>query len=351
MRDHHRVALPSCGALPDDGLDQRGRLGLPPLQGEDPQQREWKELVPDRRRDALALRHEPSGGGKVPHPGLLQREGLELDRKLAERARVADDLRMPCKDGDRVVIPHRGPHTGDVPAPAHDVVGRQLQDHLRRALKDGHRDREPVGDQHGESLEHQVEWMRIPGQRRESTDGAADRYEVVRSAEVVRRGGGAPRAQVGPASEVEVERLEPSRSFEEQWRRLVAVRGHDGNVPAKERGSRALEAVERPGLGRGQKPRHGVERPRLEAGLGRGQRAPSLLRGIGSENGRPLEERGGGRGSAAALRSPRGALERGRDGFVGSGGGEREVPGVAVGVKFEIARLGERRVHAAPFGV
>ena len=122
-------------------------------------------------------------------------------------------------------------------------------------------------------------------------------------------------------------------------------------MAAEERGSRALEAVERPGLRRGQKPRHRVERPGLEAGLRRGQRAPGLERRVGGQSGRSLEERRCGREPAAALRSSRGALERGGDGFVGSCGGECAVPGVAVGVELEIAHLGERLVRAPSFVV
>ena len=122
-------------------------------------------------------------------------------------------------------------------------------------------------------------------------------------------------------------------------------------MASKERGSRALEAVERPGLRRGQEPRRRVERAGLEARLRRGQRAPCLERRVGSQRGRPLEERRCGREAAARLRSPCRALERGGDGFVGSGGGECAVPGVTVGVELEVAHLGERLVHAPSFVV
>ena len=71
VRDHHRVSLPTCGALSDDGLDQRRGLGLPPLQRQDPEQRERRDLVPDRCRDALALGHEPSRAGQVAQPALV----------------------------------------------------------------------------------------------------------------------------------------------------------------------------------------------------------------------------------------------------------------------------------------
>ena len=93
--------------------------------------------------------------------------------------------------------------------------------------------------------------------------------------------------------------------------------------------------------------RSGVKRPGLEAGLRRGQRAPGLERRVGSQRGRPLEERRGRREAAAALRSSARPLQRGSDGFVGPGRGKRPMPGAAVGVELEIAHLGQGFVHAA----
>ena len=117
----------------------------------------------------------------------------------------------------------------------------------------------------------------------------------------------------------------------------------------QERGSRALEAVERAGLRRGQEPLRRLELAGLEARLRRGQRAPRLERRVGGQRRRPLEERRCGREAAAALRSSCGALEVGGHGFVGSGGGECAVPGAAVGGELGIAHLRQRVVHAPSF--
>ena len=181
--------------------------------------------------------------------------------------------------------------------------------------------------------------MRVGRQRREGADGAGDLEKDVGSAEVVRSDGGTPRGQVGPASEAEVERLEPLRSFEEQRRRLVAVARHGGSVTTQERGSRLLEAVERAALRR----RPGAAAP------------PRTLRPGSSPPPRPARARPGGSGpgsarslargsAAAAARPPRslrascGAFQVGGHGFVRLGGGERAVPRAAVGGELGIAR-------------
>ena len=122
--------------------------------------------------------------GEVAPPRSLERQRLEVDRQLSERARVADEPGLSLVDRDRVVVPHRGSHAADLPAPPHDVLDRQLQDVVRRALEDGHRGRVSVGDQQGEALEHQVEWMRVRRQRRERAHRTADLEKDVRSAEV-----------------------------------------------------------------------------------------------------------------------------------------------------------------------
>ena len=72
-------------------------------------------------------------------------------------------------------------------------------------------------------------------------------------------------------------------------------------------------------------------------------------RRLGGQDGRPFEQRRRGREAAAALGSSCGALEVGGHGFVRSGGGERAVPGAAVGGELGIAHLRQRVVHAPSF--
>ena len=179
--------------------------------------------------------------------------------------------------------------------------------------------------------------------------GAGDLEKDVRSAEVVRGDSRTPRGQVGPASEAEVERLEPFRSVKEQRGRLVAVARHGGSVAAKERGSRAMEAVERSAFCRGQQPLRRLEVAGLEARLRGGQRAAGLEGRVGGQRGRALEKGRCGREPAAALRSSCGALEVGGHGLVRSGGGECAVPRATVGGELGIARLRQRDVRAPSF--
>ena len=142
--------------------------------------------------------------------------------------------------------------------------------------------------------------MRVRRQRREGADGAADLEQDVRSAEVVRSDGGTPRGQVGPASEAEVERLEPSRSFEEQRGRLVAV--------ARTRRQRGLEGARlaRSGSRRAARP------PPWPAAARAASNAPAWKLASAAASARPAWSVGSGvsavarsRSAAAAARPPR----------------------------------------------
>jgi hypothetical protein len=90
--------------------------------------------------------------------------------------------------------------------------------------------------------------MRSCGYGWKCPDRPADLEEDARSPEMIGGDGRTPGGQVGPASELEVERFKASCGFQEQRGSIVAVgRGH-GNVASEERGLRALETVERVGL-------------------------------------------------------------------------------------------------------
>ena len=261
-----------------------------------------------------ALGDQPSRARQVAQPRSFQRQRLEVDRQLARarrhRGRAGPVARRPRslrRPTSRTARRRPASPTAGRPRPA--VAARPSP----RAGGSGIATACPSVISRAKAVEHQVEWMRVRRQRWEGADGAADLEQDVRSAEVVRRDGGTPRGQVGPASEAEVERLEPFRSFEEQRRRLVAVARHDGSVASQERGSRAAGSRRaRPASRRGQEPLRRVELAGLEARLRGGQRAPGLERRVGGQRGRPLEERRCGREAAAALRASCGALERRR---------------------------------------
>ena len=60
--------------------------------------------------------------GQVAAPRQLQRQRLQVDRQLGERARLADEPGLPLVDRDRVLVPRRVPHAADEPTPAQDVL-------------------------------------------------------------------------------------------------------------------------------------------------------------------------------------------------------------------------------------
>ena len=71
---------------------------------------------------------------------------------------------------------------------------------------------------------------------------------------------------------------------------------------------------------------------------------------VRSQLGRPLQERGRGRDTAAALRPVGGGNQLGGDVLVGSVGCLGAVPGAAVGIEVRVDRLGEGLVHRAAIG-
>ena len=160
-----------------------------------------------------------------------------------------------------------------------------------------------VGGQQGEPFKHQVEWMRSRGQGWKRPDRAADLEEDARSPEMIGGDGGAPGGQVGPASELEVERFEPSCGLQKQRGSIVAVGRGQGNVASEERSLCALETVERVGLRRGQEAECRVEFAGLEARLCRGQRAPRTPCRVHCQCDGALQECGARGDSAASARS------------------------------------------------
>ena len=224
VRDHHRVALPSCGAVLDDRLDQGQASASRPCKAEDPEQRERRDLVPRRRRDALGLGDQPSRARQVASPRPVQRQRLEVDRQLC-RARPPRGRAGPVARTPRSLRRPTSPTSRRQPATPHRRTSSTGSCRTSSAARwrIGMAAACPSVISSGKAFDHQVERMRVRWQRWERADSAADLEQDVRSAEMVRSDGGAPRGQVGPASEADVERLELSRSFEEQRRRLVAV--------------------------------------------------------------------------------------------------------------------------------
>ena len=161
-----------------------------PCRAEDPKQRDTAGPVPRRRRDALGLGNQASRARQVASPRSVQRQRLEVDRQLSERARLADDPGLPLVHRDRLhrpTSPSRTPPTC-TPHRTTSSAGRS-HDFLRRTLEDRHGGRVSVGDQQRKPFDHQVEWMRVRGQRWKRAYGAADLEKHAASAEMVRTDG------------------------------------------------------------------------------------------------------------------------------------------------------------------
>ena len=158
--------------------------------------------------------------------------------------------------------------------------------------------------------------------------------------------GSTPGGQVGPASELEVERFEASCGLEEERGSIVAVGRDDGNVASKERRLCALETVEWVRLRRGQKPQDRVEGPGLEARLRSSQRALRTPPGIHGQRNGALQERGRCCDSAARLSPASRVLELGRDLLARSRCRPGSVPGAPVRVRGGIGCFGEGAMDA-----
>jgi hypothetical protein len=106
-----------------------------------------------------------------------------------------------------------------------------------------------------------------------------------------------------------------------------------------------LQLVQRPSLRHGQQAQHGVERARLQARLGGGERTVRPQGPIGGESSRALQE-GCRRGQATAgLCLTGGAFQFGRDLLVGARGGRSEMIGTTGWVTIPVGRLGQRQMR------
>ena len=103
--------------------------------------------------------------------------------------------------------------------------------------------------------------------------------------------------------------LELLGRIEEQRRSVdaAAAREHDLGVKASEQS--VPKVVQWAPLGDRQKPVRGLQRPRLELGLGRGEGPPTTTARIRSQLGGSLEERGGSGDPAASPRPSGGVLQ------------------------------------------
>ena len=127
---------------------------------------------------------------------------------------------------------------------------------------------------------------------------------------LVRAGAEAPgehrrreRLEVGLAGHRGVQALEPPGRLEQQRRRVAPAPAGEHDLRAQPLQPRALELVDRPELGGGRAARRGRGVGDVELRLRRVERALDAHGRVRRQLGRPLQERGGRRQPAAALRA------------------------------------------------
>jgi hypothetical protein len=190
-----------------------------------------------------------------------------VERQLRDRAGIADELNLSRGDGARaVVVPHGVAGRRGHPAPAQDVLHRDVGERFRNSLQRRSRCGVSVGGQLGKPVEQQVDGVRSTRASREGLDRAAYLEEHATSLEIP--GGDerrAPGGQIGTACELEVERFEPPGGVQQEGGSIAEETRGESDVAAQQVDPGALEPVERSGLRRGHQPERRVERPRLEA--------------------------------------------------------------------------------------
>jgi hypothetical protein len=110
-----------------------------------------------------------------------------------------------------------------------------------------------------------------------------------------------------------------------------------------------LEVVQRAGLGRGHEPERRIERSRLEARLGRGQRPLRPPCRIHGQRDRPLQERRRRSDPTTGLRPASRPLQLGRHRLTRSRRRLGKVPGPPIRVRLGIGRLGQGPMHRLAF--
>ena len=209
------------------------------------------------------------------------------------------------------------------------------------------RRRVALGEPRHERVEEHV--GRRPGRR------PARRARGLGHLALIRAGAEAPgehrrrdRLEVGLAGHRGVEGLEPPGRLEQQRRRVAPAPAGEHDLRAQPLQPRALELVERPELGGGRESSDAAAASATSSFACAASSARSTrTRGVGRQLGRALQERGGRRQPAAALRAVGRARHLRRHRLVGRRGRVRAMPRAPVGIELRVGRLGERPVHVA----
>ncbi len=183
-----------------------------------------------------------------------------------------------------------------------------------------------VRDQQREGVEHQGGRLQRVD-RGQTPGGAGDLPKIAGTSETPGEQRGYPRAQIGLARQVQVERLEPLGGLEQQRRGVAAQARGKRDLAAQQVHPGACELILRPGLCHGQQAERGVKRAGAVLGLRRGHRPLRAARRVKRQPGGPLKEHGRRRQTTAALCPPGALLKFGGNFLIGARRGLGPVPG------------------------
>ena len=328
-------------------------LGLPALQRGEPERGEGRRAAPGRRRHAVALGDERRGAREV---AVTQLASASAERWSGSSASApASRTSWTCRARDRACprCPTSACWPRGDPAPAQDVLDRDVGERARRPLQDRSRGGVPVGDQQREAVEQQVERTRVA-----AVAGRAWMARQISGRRRARRDGGR-RCRPRPRRSGRSRERAPGRTARAASRPCSSSGGArlpqpeaNGDLAAQQVGPRALELVERARLRRRQQPQRRVERAGLEARLRGGQRALRAPGRVGVSATARCRNAAAARDAAASLRSAGRALELGGDLLVGPGAARarcqaRRSGSVSASVASASARCTRRRSSAA----
>ena len=293
--------------LGDGGLDQRGGFGLVAPQGREHDRGERGGAASGCLADRIGLRDQRRGRGEVAAPRRGRAQRVQHDRQLVQRPGVPGEPDLPHEHRAPGVIVPQGAGGGlGVPAPPQslrrgDAWAGEGAHHVpqRRCGGGG-----PVGDQQGQAVQDQVGRARRIRRRRQRPGGAGDLQQIAGAGQAPGEHRRHPRGQVGLPGQSEVDRLEPPGRLEQQRGSVAAQARDECGLPAQQVRPAGLELIGGVGLYRHEQLENLAERPGLQAGLRRRQRAFGTP-GRMSRSRRSWKARPAGPRPAAGWRRPR----------------------------------------------
>jgi hypothetical protein len=308
-------------------------------------------MAPGRLAGRIGLRDQQRRRSEVATPRGVGAQCAQIDGQLVQRAAgpgepdLLHEQRPP-----EVVVPQRAGGRLGHPAPPESVLHGDVGagEYARGLPQRPGRCGWPVDDQPGQAVQDQIDRAKRVAARRECPGCPGYLVQIARSRQSSGEQGRHPRAEVGLARQIEVERLQPLGRLEQQRGRVAAQTRGERDLTAQQVHPSALHLVQRPHLRGDEQLQRLVERAGLEVGPGRGQRALRMLCRFGRQQDRTLEECRGRGQPAPGLRPAGRALQLGGDVLVRPGRALRPVPRPPIGIGPGIGDLRQRGVRRVP---